>query len=395
MHVLPVLEPAGAERIAAELAKRLRPHGFSTRVLCLEDERALIGEELRAAGVPVEGLRLSRRRTLACARGIARRIPAERPLILHGHLFHANIATRLAFARLPKEQRREVRVISTVQVVERRFRPWQFALDRWTARYGAAEVCVSEDVRRFQQRKTRLPPEFFEVIENAVDVERLVPREDVLGNPARPHIVAVGRLNPQKDYPTLLRAWGLVAAQRPAARLTIAGDGPERGRLEALASSIGPRNIRFAGFVGDIPGLLASADLFVQASLWEGLPLSVIEAMAAGLPVVATEADGTRNVLESGRTGVLVPCSNPQALARAMLEIIDGPARARQLGKEARRVALERFSIDGMVERYAALYLRVLSEGSAAASSAPGWLSPPGSASDGSAPPPPSGRVSG
>ena len=371
LHVLPVLQPAGAERIAAELAKRLPGHGFSTRVLCLEDERAPIGEELAAARVPVEGLRLSRRRTLACAGAIARRMPEARPLILHGHLFHANLATRLALARAPREQRRDVQVISTVQVVERRFRPWQFALDRWTARYCAAEVCVSEDVRRFQQRKTGLPRGFFEVIENAVDVERFSPREQVLSDPSTPHVVAVGRLDPQKDYPTLLNAWRLVSAQRPGAKLTVAGEGPQRGRLESMAEAMGPGNIRFAGFVQDVAGLLASADLFGQASLREGLPLSVIDAMAAGLPVVATDADGTRNVLESGRTGLLVPPSDPEALARAVLKLLDNPPQARELAAAARREALQRFSVDRMVERYAALYRRVL------------WGASSGAASDG------------
>lgn len=361
MHVLPVLQPAGAERIAAELAKRLPQHGFATRVICLEDERAPVGDELTAAGVPVEGLRLSRRRTLASARAIARRLPPRRPLILHGHLFHANIATRLAWARLPLAERQGVKVVSTVQVVERRFRPWQFALDRWTARHCAAEVCVSEDVRRFQQRKTRLPPSFFEVIENAVDVEQFVARESVLADPACPHVVAVGRLDAQKDYPTLLRAWRLVSAQNPGARLSIAGEGPQRARLQALAESMGPSNITFAGFVVDIPRLLKSADLFVQASLWEGLPLSVVEAAAAGLPVVATDADGTRNVIESGRTGLLVPRSSPEGLARGILEMIDNPGKAREMAAAARKMASERFSVDRMVERYAALYRRVLS----------------------------------
>src|SRR5438445_9622589 len=96
LFVLPVLDPAGAERIVAELARRLPQRGFSTAVLCLEDETAAVGKELSAAGVSVEGLRLSRRRTLACAKALAKLIKQRAPRIVHAHLFHANIATRLA-----------------------------------------------------------------------------------------------------------------------------------------------------------------------------------------------------------------------------------------------------------------------------------------------------------
>lgn len=471
IHVLPVLQPAGAERIAAELAVRLPRHGFETRVICLEDERAPIGAELTAAGVPVEGLRISRRRTLACALALAGRLPAGRPLVLHGHLFHANLVTRLALRRLSREARQDVRVINTIQVVERRFRPWQFWLDRWTAKYCAAEVCVSEDVRQFQRVKTGLPESFFRVIENAVDIERFAPREQNTGTqsnvpsihrpdlesrvqehspvreirrpdserpegaqkhspgrepwgydriiplqspegaphsekaaplqgsdvsspaadpalapgaelqrpvraaeravqvasaaerlvqPRSPHILAVGRLDPQKDYATLLRAWQFVCAHRPDARLTIAGSGPEREKLVALAKSLALNNVDFLGFVADIPALLHQADLFVQSSLWEGLPLSVIEAMAGSLPIVATDAEGTRNVIEHDRTGLLVPRSDPRALAEAILRLLSDPQESARLASAARATAVQRFSVDAMVAKYAALYRELL-----------------------------------
>src|SRR5262249_22378724 len=153
VHVLPVLEPAGAERVVAELAKRLPARGFRTMVVCLENPDALIGNELTQAGVEVRGLRISRRRSLKCAKALRRILPSDRPLIVHAQLFHANLVARLAAAKL-----HDVLVLTTVQVVERRFRPWQFLFDRLTARYGTAEICVSQAVEKFHRGKTGLPP---------------------------------------------------------------------------------------------------------------------------------------------------------------------------------------------------------------------------------------------
>jgi glycosyltransferase involved in cell wall biosynthesis len=358
--ILPVLQPAGAEKITAELARRLPSRGFDVRVLCLEDERAPIGAELAAEGVAVEGLRLSRRRTLACAREIVRRLPERRPLVLHSQLIHANLATRKAFSRLPRARRAGVHVISTVQVIERRFRPWHFLLDRLTARHCDVEVCVSKEVEAFQREKTGLPAAFFRVVENAIDTARFAPPSETARPAGPPMVVSVGRLNRQKDFPTLLRAWRRVEASRPDARLVIAGSGPQSRDLRALAASLELRNLEFAGFVKDVPALLHKADLYVQSSRWEGLPLSVIEAMAARLPVIVTDAQGMRSVIEDGRTGLKVRETDPAALALAILSLLADPSRADRLALAAQAEARTRFSVDRMVDEYAAVYREVL-----------------------------------
>ena len=361
--ILPVLQPAGAEKVVAELARRLPSRGFDVRVLCLEDERAPIGAELAAEGVAVEGLRLSRRRTLACAREIGRRLPERRPLILHAQLIHANLAARHAFARLPARKRAGMHVISTVQVIERRFRPWHFLLDRLTARHCDLEVCVSKEVEQFQREKTGLPASFFRVVENAVDTARFAPPPGHSRPKGPPRVVSVGRLNRQKDFPTLLRAWREVERSRPDARLMVAGSGPQSRQLRALATDLGLRNIEFAGFVKEVPALLHTADVYVQSSRWEGLPLAVIEAMAAQLPVIVTDAQGMRTVIDDGRTGLKVPEADAAALARAILSLLADPARARQLGAAAREEAQSRFSVDRMVDEYVAVYREVLAAG--------------------------------
>jgi glycosyltransferase involved in cell wall biosynthesis len=370
--VLPVLHPGGAERVVAELAQRLPAEGFRTSVVCLEDETAVVGAELREHGVDVTGLRISRFRTLAAAKALAqycsdtlRHGGPHRRLILHSHLHHANLATRLCLRRLLPTERAGVRVVSTVHIVERRFRPWQFLLDRLTAQHAEAEVCVSPAVARYQQHRTGLPESFFHVIENGVDLARFRPA--ATGNSRGEtkqaglcDVVSVGRLNRQKDFETLLRAWQVVEQRHHRARLTIAGEGPQRQRLQRLIDALQLRRAVLAGFVSDIPRLLRDADLYVQSSLWEGQPLAVIEAMASRLPIVVTDGDGLPETVDNGRTGLVVPRSDPPGLAGAILHFLNDPAQARTCAAAAHDAAIRRFSVTRMVTEYAELYRRLL-----------------------------------
>ncbi|HSU68443.1 MAG TPA: glycosyltransferase [Tepidisphaeraceae bacterium] len=359
LYVLPVLQPAGAERIVAELARRIPAHGFETSVVCLEDERAPVGAELVAAGVPVRGLRLSRRKSMACSKALGRILPEARPLIIHSHLFHANLAARMAVGRMSFARRQGIRTLSTVHVVERRFRPWQFLADRLTARWAVGEVCVSQAVAKFQQAKTGLRPGFFAVIENGIDTTRFEPRS--VTNASRgQHVVSVGRLDPQKDFPTLLRAWQGVCKLLPDASLTIAGEGPSRGEFESLVRSLGLRNVQLPGFVNDVAALLRSADLYVQTSAWEGFGLAVVEAMCCGLPVIVTDVDSLPEIVQDGKTGVVVPKGASDILAAKMTMLLKDPDQARALGVAAREEAVRRFSVERMVADYASLYETLL-----------------------------------
>ena len=365
--VLPVLDPSGAERVVAELAKRLPALGFPVSVLCLEDETAPIGIELKNAGISVSGLRLSRRASFRCGEAIARHIRGmqlNRPLIVCSQLFHANIAARLAAKKLSASERKSVYFLSAIQVAERRFRPWQFWFDRVTAKYACYEICVAKSVASFQRKRTNLPATFFKVVENGNDLAPYAAlpalRERRESDALR--VVSVGRLNKQKDYPTLLRAWERVEQSLPRARLEIAGSGPEESRLKALAAKLKLQRVAFAGFCSDVPGFLDGADLYVQSSAWEGLPLSVFEAMAAGRPVIASAVDSVPDMIENGRTGILFERGNDAELASRMVDLANDFPRAQALGFAAREMALKRFSADRMAAEYAALFEQVLSE---------------------------------
>ncbi len=167
----------------------------------------------------------------------------------------------------------------------------------------------------------------------------------------------VARLAVQKGLDVLIDAAPLVLARRPDARFVIVGDGELRAELEARAVAAGVADrVAFLGARDDIPEQLATLDVFVLPSRFEGLCLAVIEAQAAGVPVVATPVGGIRETVVPGETGLLVPVDDPGALAAAILTLLDDPALAAHLAGEAQRRAIARFAVEPMVERTVALY---------------------------------------
>jgi glycosyltransferase involved in cell wall biosynthesis len=167
----------------------------------------------------------------------------------------------------------------------------------------------------------------------------------------------VARLDYLKDHATAVRTLGQVARGRPDARLVLAGEGPEREGIEMLIREhdLG-RQVRLLGMRTDVPRLLAAADAFLLTSISEGIPLTVIEAMAAGLPVVATAVGGLAEVVEEGKTGLLAPAGDDAALARNLLRLAEDPGLRAEMGRRGRERAFARFSEDQMVERYRQLY---------------------------------------
>jgi glycosyltransferase involved in cell wall biosynthesis len=179
------------------------------------------------------------------------------------------------------------------------------------------------------------------VIHNAVDVQG-APVADPGG--AEPLLVSVGRLKYPKDFPTLLDAAARLAGRRFT--LEVVGDGPERPELESRHAELAlDGRVRLGGERGDVPELLARADVVVLSSRSEGLPVSVIEAMAAGLPVVASSVGGLPELVADGETGILVPAGDAVALADALARLLDDPELRRSYGAAARRRALERFDL--------------------------------------------------
>jgi glycosyltransferase involved in cell wall biosynthesis len=226
-------------------------------------------------------------------------------------------------------------------------------LERRAAHWCRTIVALSGDERDAGLAEKIGRPEQYRVIPNGVRLERFaLPRE-----PVRGRILMVGRLAPPKRPDLALRALASVREAIPEAELHLVGDGTLRPRAEALTAELGLNGaVRFLGDRDDVPELLATAECALLASDYEGCPLAVVEAMAAGVPVVATDSGGTGELVEAGRTGELGPRGDAQGLASALEHVLANPIRAAELGAAGRRAAEARLSLDGMVGSLVELY---------------------------------------
>ncbi|MEW5913773.1 MAG: glycosyltransferase [Thermodesulfobacteriota bacterium] len=238
-------------------------------------------------------------------------------------------------------------------------------LSRLVGRLARVTVCVGRDSLRVAREVDRLPERRLRLIYNGVDPD-LFPhgpqvREQArceLGLPAgAPLVLSVGRLSPEKDQAGLLRACALLRERFPELRLIILGEGGERPALTALATELGlGQALALPGNRDDVPRYLAAADVFTLSSLSEGISVSLLEAMAAGLPVVATLVGGNPEVVQDGASGLLVPARSPEALAQALGRVLSEPELAAALGQAARERVQAHFSLRRMMQEYADIY---------------------------------------
>ncbi len=314
--------------------------------------------ELRAAGVPLHFFGKRPGLDPVVVPRLARLLRAWRPDVVHTHLHTLKYAWP---ASLPS--RRPPRVVHTLHnVAEHEIEASGRALQRVAFRAGVRPVAIGDAVATSIRDLYGIEPAA--TIPNGIPVAQFAPppgaRERLraeLGVPPNARVaISVGRLNPQKNHALLLDAFARV---RPDAWLLVAGDGDLRPALEAQAAALGlAARVRFLGSRRDVPALFAASDAMVLASSWEGNPLVVMEAMAAGLPVAATSV-GCVPELVSSATGRLVPAGDATALAVAIDHVLD-PAHGPALGAAGLRVALDRFDAAAMARRYADLFDAIL-----------------------------------
>ncbi len=229
--------------------------------------------------------------------------------------------------------------------------------ERVAAHWCRAIIVVSAHEREAGLAAGIGEPAQYRVVPNGVELERFAA-------PSRPQpgrVLFLGRLSRQKRPDVALRTLALVRARRPEAELLVAGRGPDRAEIERLAAELGiTRGLRLLGPRDDVPALLSEASCLLLTSDYEGCPLSVLEAMAAAVPVVATRVGGVPELVEDGRTGRLAEPGDPASLAAALEELLGDPARARALGEEGRRRARECFSRERMVAGIVSVYDEVV-----------------------------------
>jgi glycosyltransferase involved in cell wall biosynthesis len=343
-------EPGGTERQMTELIRRLDAGRYKVHAVCFRREGAWLPRVIeRAASVvefPIDGF--ARIQTVRQLWRFAAWCRRERIAIVHTCDFYSNVfglpGAMLGGVRSRVGSRRELNPDkSEGQIRLQRF-AYRFAT-RIVANSPAAAACL---------RSERVPASKVTVIANGVNgtaYPEAPPRDSIR------RVITVANLRPEKSHETLIAAAAMLATSCPELRYTVVGDGARRHELESLARARGVERImEFVGHREDVPALLAASDLFVLPSRSEAFPNGVIEAMAAGLPVVASAVGGLLDLVESGRTGVLVPPSDPEPLAAALKGLYDDPARACAIGAAARREVMARYSFERMVGTFEELY---------------------------------------
>jgi len=316
--------------------------------------------DLAEAGVPVRILHKRGRWDLRALFRIERTVREFQPDIVHTWLPTANLLGGLALRLL---DRPTAWVISERAADVWKSRPRRWA-DRLLARRADRIMCNARALRDFLVGRG-LPSDRIEVVYNGLDLEefdRLASMPPApLPEADGPVIATVARLEPQKGVGNLISAFRLVARRFPAARLWIVGDGPQKTSLvrQAVREGIGER-VLFLGLRNDVPALLKRVDLFVLASLWEGLPNAVIEAMAAGRAVVATRVDGTPEAVSHEETGILVPPGDIGALAEGIARLLADEGLRARFGQAGRLRIARDFDMATMVSRTQQLYEEVI-----------------------------------
>ena len=348
-------EPGGTERQMIELIRRLDPERFLVHVACFDRSGAWLSRAAeKAASViefPVRGF--GRPSALRSLLSFARWCRRERIAVVQTCDLYANILglPGAALAGVP------VRIGSRRELNPDK-RPRQIWLQRQAYR-SATKVVANSAAAHTVLLGEGLSRASAVVIPNGVDAGAYA--DTPVGVRARRSVITVANLRAEKSHDTLFAAAEELAAEFPDAHYTIVGAGPRRAELESVVRARGLEGVvTFLGHRDDVPGLLAASDVFVLPSRSEAFPNGAIEAMAAGLPVVASAVGGLLDLIEPDRTGVLFPAGDASALAAALRRLFTDPVHASVIGRAARAHVQQRYSFERMVSSFEQLYVSEL-----------------------------------
>jgi len=357
---IPMLKGGGAERVTAYLASGLAERGFPVDLVLNQ----AIGSYLAGLSERVRVVELHARRVLTGILPLARYLRSERPALLLTALEHATIAAFLAKRIAGVATRMVPTAHSTLSQIVQHDRGIRESIVKhtisWCYRRSDAVVAVSQGTADDLVRTMGLPAGLIRVIYPILtpDIRSLAeePVKHPYFAPDQPGVIlAVGRLWPQKDFPTLLKAFAIVSRHVPH-RLLILGEGSQRSELERLVQELRLTDrVAMPGHSKNVFAYMARCSLFVLSSAWEAMPMVITEALAAGVPVVATDCEcGPREILRDGQYGRLVPVGNVEQLAKAMLETLAAPRR------QTPEDAFHLFSCGTVVDQHCKLFEELL-----------------------------------
>lgn len=360
LFILQTFRTGGSERVVIDLCRRLDPGRFTCFAAALIDGD--LRETLKGMGITtlLPRIRSARQDALSVMRGISDFIGANAIRVVNAHhftpFFYGFYGARRHGSRIfyTAHSRREVELMG---------RPWRI-LGGALMRLADGAIGVSPDVSEAVRRRFHLPDEKVLTLTNAVDHSRFAVDVDArmkrreLGIGENDRVVGcVGNLRWDKNYPNLLRAFRLLGERVRGAKLVIAGEGKRREDLEALIAGMGLEGrVLLLGARDDVPEIMRIMDVYCLSSFREGLPLSLLEAMSAGLPVVGTDVPGIRDVIVDGSTGLLVPSDDPARLSDALFRVLADGELARGLSERSSEYVLREHGCEKWVAEYETLF---------------------------------------
>lgn len=353
LYLIDSLGPGGAEHLLAAYLPFLRRAGVVPTVIALQDQQGNpLARRIEAQGIPVAELGIRRLRQRGAFGRVRRAIAAAGPEVVHTQLEFA------AVLGIPAARRLHLPAVATLHTLDapapRSRLALHFRLMAWALRRARRVIAVSEITRQHYLERARLRPERVVTMYNGIDPTtfqtgpevRAAVRAEFGLAPDAQVLVTVAVQREPKGIQYMLEALPQVAEAFPAVRYLLVGDGPYRPALEEQEARLGlSHRVVFTGARDDVARLLAAADLFVLPSLTEALPTVVAEAMAAGLPIVATTVGGIPEMVRHGEAALLVPPQDPEALASAVTRLLANPRQAAAMGRSGRRLAASRFDI--------------------------------------------------
>ena len=363
LHIIDSLHLGGAQEVVLNLAT-CGSKRFHHEVATMHG-RGIYWNRLKQVGVKVHSLSPHKFVPLYLA-SIPWRLVADRPDILHCHLIPSNIIAKPLGALLGVPVIINHDHTNDTRRAESRF---LLALDRFSNRFAKHIVAVSASCRDFLITREFIPEKDVTLVPNAIDLQRFSPsavrREEArvaLGLPPSVRVIAgVGRLNPQKNFSLFLDIASQLTARFSDLHFLLAGDGPEEKMLREKAATLGLSDrVTFSGYVADTRQVYLAADVLLMPSRYEGLPMTLLEAMAMGLPVVASQLDGIAEVIGDGREGFLAPSDDASLFVERISALLQDASLSSRLAKNARAKIEASFSVERMTSAVESIYDRFL-----------------------------------
>ena len=362
LHLITELKIGGAQSVLQMLLENQDHQAVQSTVACYFDADGGVARQIERLGIEVIDLKLTHKWRVDAIGRIYTLLQRLQPDVLHTWMFHANIPGRIIgrLARVP--------VIIGSEHTMGQEKGLRMQLNRLTSPLSDRVICVSPSVTEFARKQIGIASQRIVTINNGIDLRRFTD----LPNQAKIRlkfgldlssfvIGAVGRPRPVKAYSVLLDAFQLLASNYPNSRLIFVGDGPGREALIEQARQLDmSEHVIFLHDRDDIPELLKTLDVLVSSSHWEGLSMVILEAMAAGLPIVATNVGGTPDLVVDGVTGLLTPPADPKAMAQAIERLIIDNSLGIALGQAGRQRVESYFTSVTMAEQTEKLYQMLL-----------------------------------